>query len=88
MSEMESLFLVRQNRPILGLWVSGRTDGRNFEKTIFQNPLPQVKSIKKRLGKNTRAFRLVRTESIPLVFWMSSGKIVLNWTKDQEAKFG
>ena len=48
----------------MGFW----TDGHNFEKTIFQNPLPRLKSNKKGVEKNTRAFRLGRTESIPAVF--------------------
>ena len=57
--------LVRQNRPILDLWVPGRTDGHIFEKTIFQNTFPETKPIKKGVGKNIRAFCLSRTESIP-----------------------
>ena len=48
----------------MGFW----TDGHNFE-TVFQNPLPQTKSNKKGVGKNSRAFRLGRTESIHAVFF-------------------
>ena len=43
-------FLVRQNRPILSLWASGRTDGRThgheIEKCVFQNPVLRTKSKK------------------------------------------
>ena len=39
----------------MGSW----TDGHIFETIIFQNPLPRIKSIKKEVGKNTRAFCLV-----------------------------
>ena len=43
----------------------GLTDGRIFEKTIFENPPPRLKSIKKGAGKNARAISLGRTESFP-----------------------
>ena len=47
-----------------GVW----TDGHNFEKCVFQNPLLRRLSEKNGVGKNSRAFRLARTESIPAVF--------------------
>ena len=67
---MESLFLEpitfseakSTDTRALGSW----TDGRNFEKPVFRNPLPRVKSSRKGVAKNTRAFRLVRTEPIPV----------------------
>ena len=37
-------------------WSYGHLDGHIFEKHIFQNPVPQIKSINKRVRKNTRAF--------------------------------
>ena len=43
----------------------GLTDGRIFEKTIFENPPPRLKSIKKGAGKNARAISPGRTESFP-----------------------
>ena len=46
----------------MGFW----TDGRNFEKTIFQNPLPQIKSTKGE-GENAHAVSPGRTESLPAV---------------------
>ena len=52
----------------MGVWTDGRTHGHNFEKCVFQNPLLQTKSNKNGVGKNSRAFRLARTESIPAVF--------------------
>ena len=52
----------------IGVWTDGRTHGHNFGKCVFQNPLLQTKSIKKGAGKNTRAFRRARTESIPSLF--------------------
>ena len=62
---------MRQNQPILQLWAPGRTHGRPgghiFEKTIFENPLQRMQSIKKGGGKNTRAFCLLHTASIPVV---------------------
>ena len=70
-SKMECLFLEpitfaeaksTDNRA-MGSW----TD--NFEKTIFQNPLPRMISIKKGVGEITRAFCLGRTESIPAVYF-------------------
>ena len=72
LSSWNPSLLVRQNRPILERWASGRTDGRtagrDVEKTIFQNPLPRLKSNKKGVEENTRAFRLDRTELIPAAF--------------------
>ena len=68
------------NRPILELWASGRTDGRtrgrNFEKCVFRNPLLRAKSTKKGVGKNTHAFRLAHTESIPAAFFRTRGGAV------------
>ena len=49
----------------VGSWTDARTDGRNFAKTIFQNPLQRTISVKKGVGENARASCLVRTESIP-----------------------
>ena len=34
--------------------------------TTIRNPLPEIKSINEGVGRNGRAFRLARTESIPL----------------------
>ena len=48
----------------MGVWTDART---NFEKCVFQNPLLRTKSNKNGIGKNSRAFRLARTESIPAV---------------------
>ena len=53
----------------MGSWTDGRTHGRNFEKCVFQNPLLRTKSNKNGVGKNSRAFRLARTKSIPAVFY-------------------
>ena len=64
-------FSVRRNRPIREVWTDGRADGstdrRNFVKCIFRNPLLQTKSNRNGGGKNSRAFRLARTASIPAV---------------------
>ena len=49
----------------MGFW----TDGRNFEKCVFQNPLLRTKSNKNGGGKNSRAFRLARTEPGVLGFY-------------------
>ena len=51
-----------------GFWTGARTDGRTqFRKNYFLNPLSRMESDKKGVGKSTRAFRLGRTESIPVV---------------------
>ena len=60
----------------MGFWTDGRTDARTharthghiFEKCVFQNPLSPGKSEKNGVGKNSRAFCLARTESIPAVY--------------------
>ena len=73
---MESLFLEpitfseakSTDTRAMGFWTDARTHGHNFEKTIFQNPFPRLKSNKKGGGKNTRAFCLGRMESIPAVY--------------------
>ena len=42
----------------LGYWTVGRTQarrcGRVFEKTLFRNPYPRIKSTKKGVAKNAR----------------------------------
>ena len=58
----------------MGFWTDGRTHagthGHIFEKCVFRNPLSQTKSKKNGVGKNSRAFCLARTESIPAVFFL------------------
>ena len=66
----------------MGFWTDGRTHGHNFEKCVYQNPLPRTKSKKNGVGKNSRAFCLARTESIPAVL------TVVNFTKKQNALTG
>ena len=67
-------FLVRQNRPILELWASGRTHARThghiFEKCVFQISF-HGRNQKNGVGKNSRAFCLARTESIPAVYFLA-----------------
>ena len=47
-----------------GFWTDGRTDAI-LKNAFFEIPILQTKSNKNGLGKNSRVFRLARTESIP-----------------------
>ena len=68
-SKMECLFLEpitfgeaeSTDTGAMGFW----TDGRNFGEIVFQNPLPRLKSTKKGVGENTRAFCFGSMELIP-----------------------
>ena len=56
----------------MGFWTVASTHARtNFEKYVFRNPLLRTKSNKNGVGKNCRAFRLARTESIPAVYLLA-----------------
>ena len=47
--------------------MDGRTEGGNFEKGVFRNPILQTKSDAKRGKENTYAYCRARAESIPAV---------------------
>ena len=74
-SSWKPSFSVRRNRPILGVWASGRTDARThgqiLENAFSESLFCELNSKKNGVGKDSRALRLARTESLPAVLYVS-----------------
>ena len=67
----------------MGVWTDGRTHGHNFEKCVFQNPLPETKSKKKTGYERTLAPSALLARS---QFLLCFRKLPPDWWVENDAQ--